>query len=564
MHTKEPAVTLLIVLVTAYLFITGYLGYRGWKDTKTAADYLIAGGNTHPVVMALSYGATFISTAAIIGFGGAAALFGMSLHWLTFLNIFVGIFVAFIFFGARTRAMGHHLQAHTFPELLGRRYRSRGLQAFAGVVILVFMPIYTASVLMGGAYIIATRLGISFEAALFGLSALVAIYVIMGGLKGVMYSDAMQGALMFCGLLTLLFLTYYKLGGITEAHERLSALAPLAVEKWGQAGHRGWTAMPAFGSKFWWIVISQITFGVGIGVLAQPQLAVRFMTVKSARELNRAVLVGAVFILVTVGVSYFVGPLSNVYFMSVIPNGGTEPLGQLSLVAAGGTDKVIPLFMKNFMPGWLEDVFFVTLLAAAMSTLSSQFHAMGTAASRDIWHNLTGNSSEKQAIIATRIGIFATFLWSVILAEALPRLFTDGTGEAIIARGTAVFFGICAAAFLPLLIGGLYTRFITKAGAFWGCLTGFFVSTWWLFFIKGTETKILGLCKALTGMDTLAPSLQDLLGSWLPGWVLLPEVDPTVVALPLSVLVTILVSLCTRKYDPAHLDNCFSRFLPHP
>ena len=119
--------TLLIVLVSVYLFIIGYLGYRGWKGTKTAADYMIAGGDTHPVVMALSYGATFISTSAIIGFGGASALFGLGMQWLTVLNILIGVFVAFVFFGSRTRAMGHHMGAHTFSELLGKRFQSRTL-----------------------------------------------------------------------------------------------------------------------------------------------------------------------------------------------------------------------------------------------------------------------------------------------------------------------------------------------------------------------------------------------------------------------------------------------------
>ncbi len=548
--------TLLIVLVALYLFVIGYLGYRGWKGTKTAADYMIAGGDTHPIVMALSYGATFISTSAIIGFGGAASLFGMGLHWLTFLNIFVGIFIAFIFFGARTRAMGHHLQAHTFPELIGKRYNSKWLQSFAGFVILIFMPIYTAAVLMGATYIIAARLGINYEAALFFFSIIVAGYVIMGGLKGVMYSDAMQGALMFVGLLLLLGLTYYKLGGITEAHQRLTDLAPLAIEKWGKAGHQGWTAMPRFGSTFWWIVISQITFGVGIGVLAQPQLAVRFMTVKSSRELNRAVFVGALFILVTVGVSYFVGPLSNVFFMDVTPNGMDAPFHKLSLIAAEGkVGQVIPLFMKYYMPGWLGDVFFVTLLAAAMSTVSSQFHAMGTAASRDVWETISGLRDEKKSIIAARIGIFITFVWSVILADAMPSLFA-GTGEAIIARGTAVFFGLCAAAFLPLFIGGLYTRFITKAGAISGCLAGFIISAFWLVFVKGKEAKTLLLCQWLTGKDTLAPDIEKFFGG-LPDWIILPEVDPTVIALPLSILVTIIISLITRKLDKAHIDNCF-------
>ncbi|HOH28129.1 MAG TPA: sodium:solute symporter family protein, partial [Candidatus Hydrogenedentes bacterium] len=306
----------LFVITMVYLFITGYLGYLGYKNTKTATDYMVAGRNAHPVVMALSYGATFISTSAIVGFGGAAGMFGMSVLWLTVLNISVGIFIAFVFLGKRTRAMGHRLNAHTFPELVGRRFDSKFLGLFSALVIIIFMPLYTSVVLMGAAKFIEVRLSISYEAALLFFSAIVALYVIMGGLKGVMYTDAAQGGIMLFGMAAILFLSYYKLGGIQAAHEQLTALAPEAVSVFGKAGHQGWTSMPEFGSRFWWIVISTLVMGVGIGVLAQPQLAVRFMTVKSNMELNRAVMVGGVFILLMTGTAFTVGALSNVYFFN--------------------------------------------------------------------------------------------------------------------------------------------------------------------------------------------------------------------------------------------------------
>jgi len=76
----------LFVIMLAYLSAIGYLAYRGYRGTKNATDYLIAGRNAHPFVMALSYGATFISTSAIVGFGGAAAVYGMGLLWLTVLG----------------------------------------------------------------------------------------------------------------------------------------------------------------------------------------------------------------------------------------------------------------------------------------------------------------------------------------------------------------------------------------------------------------------------------------------------------------------------------------------
>ena len=70
---------LLDVIVLIYLLATMYLGYRGWKSTKSTEGYMVADRKVHPYIMAMSYGATFISTSAIVGFGGTAGLFGMGL-----------------------------------------------------------------------------------------------------------------------------------------------------------------------------------------------------------------------------------------------------------------------------------------------------------------------------------------------------------------------------------------------------------------------------------------------------------------------------------------------------
>lgn len=531
----------LFVITMVYLCITGFLGYLGYKNTKTATDYMVAGRNAHPAVMALSYGATFISTSAIVGFGGAAGMFGMNVLWLTVLNIFVGIFIAFVFIGKRTRAMGHRLNAHTFPELLGRRFDSKFLGLFSALVIIVFMPLYTSVVLMGAAKFIEVRLNVSYEAALLFFSAIVALYVIMGGLKGVMYADAAQGGIMLVGMSVLLFLAYYKLGGITNAHEQLSALAPEAVKFFGKAGHLGYTSMPEFGSRFWWSVVSTIVMGVGIGVLAQPQLAVRFMTVKSNMELNRAVLVGGVFILLMTGTAFTVGALSNVYFFN--------ESGQVAFFAANkDIEQIIPEFLKRFMPFWVSDVFFVTLMAAAMSTASSQFHVMGTSAGRDLFDAFDKDLSSNASILATRIGIFITLIASVGLAYALPAYFESGI--AIVARGTAIFMGLCAATFLPMFVGGLYSTRITKSGAIWGGLAGFIASLLWILFVHEKESSVLLVCNAVFGRPSF-------FGETRTGFILWSEVDALFIGLPVSLVATVLLSPITKSLPAEHLKRCF-------
>jgi len=519
---------LLYAIVLIYLLATLYLGYRGWKSTKDSEGYLVAGRTTHPYIMAMSYGATFISTSAIVGFGGTAGLFGMGLLWLTLLNIFVGIFLAFIVYGKRTRKIGHNLNAMTFPELLGKRFDSKFIQYFSGIVIFLGMPLYASVVLIGAARFMETTLAIDFNVALLIYAVIIAVYVIWGGLRGVMYTDAMQGTIMFVGMVFLLIMTYNNLGGITVAHQALTNLAHLVPAKLAAQGHTGWTSMPTFGSTWWWTLISSIVMGVGIGVLAMPQLVVRFMTVKSNRELNRGVLIGGIFILAMTGVAFVVGSLSNVFFY--------QTMGNISVnIAKGNVDSIIPIYINAATPEWFVYLFMLTLLAAAMSTSSSQFHAQGTAIGRDIYETLT-NKKGGGSILITRIGIIIAVIIAVILGLILP--------ENIIARGTAIFFGLCAAAFLPMYTSALYWKGATKAGAIAGLVTGTLVTVFWYLFIHKAEAVPLGICKMLFGKDMLFE---------MP-W---PVVDPILVALPLAILATVAVSLMTKRPNDKHLEACF-------
>lgn len=527
---------LLSAIVLIYLIITAFLGFLGYKGTKNATDYLVAGRKAHPMVMAISYGATFISTSAVVGFGGAAAVYGMGILWLTFLNILVGIFIAFTIFGKRTRKMGHNLDAHTFPEFLGKRFDSPFLQMASGLLIFIAMPLYAGSVLIGGTQFLSETLHINYEVALLFFVAVVAMYVIMGGLKGVMYTDAFQGAIMFVGMVLLLVFTYAKLGGMVPAHTALSGLKPEAVKVFGAFGHQGWTAMPKTGSTFWWQLITTIVMGVGIGVLAQPQLAVRFMTVKSNRELNRAILIGGIFIFMMTGVAFIVGALSNVYFHNT--------LGKISIAAVEKkTDNIIPLFINMAMPSWFTAIFMITLLAAAMSTLSSQFHTMGSSFGRDFLEAGL-KIKTRSSILTNKIAMAFTIVLSALLAYFLPRFFEQGS--AIIAIGTAIFFGLCAATFLPVYFGALYVKRISREAALACFWSGLGTSVFWLFFVHIKESKPLGICKALFGNDSLFSNPQ------------IQNINPIIIALPISILVTVIVSLFTKAPDAKLIEKSFN------
>jgi SSS family solute:Na+ symporter len=528
--------TLLVAVVALYVAITVFLGWLGWRNTRSAADYLVGGRQIHPMLMALAYGSTFISTSAIVGFGGAASLFGLGLLWLTALNIFVGIFIAFVVFGRPTRRLGAELDAHSFAELLGRRYGSRFIQGFAGTTIAALMPLYAAAVLIGGARFLEVQLSVSYPAALIAFSLLVLGYVLFGGLKGVVYTDAFQGTLMFVGMAVLLVATYRHLGGFA-AHQALTDLADKVPAGLTKVGHEGWTAMPRLGSPLWWQLVSTIVLGVGVGVLAQPQLTLRFMTVKSGRELNRALVPGGIFILFMTGVAFVVGALSNVWFWR------TQGKIALAVVSEGGKpniDKVIPFYITTAMPDWFGYVFMLSLLAAGMSTLSSQFHAIGTSLGRDLYQQaIARGKHEERTVPLAKLGIVIAFFFTVVLAFALP--------PGIVAVATALFFGMCAATFLPAYVSALFWRRSTRTGVIAGMMTG--LASWavWVLFFHEKESAALGLCKLFFGVPSLVTGT-----TWA-------AVDPIVLALPASALVTLLASLATRAELAVHPRSTAAR-----
>ncbi|MCK5458767.1 MAG: sodium:solute symporter, partial [Thermoplasmatales archaeon] len=173
------------IFMAIFAAVFTFLGYLGYKKTKTAEDYYVAGRSMGPIVIAFSYGATFISAVALIGFSGIASVFGLSLLWLAFLNIFVGILIAFIFYGFRTRKIGLSLKAVTLPEMLGNRFNSTRLQSVSGLIIAIFMIAYASAVFLAIASLFQVTFIISYPLCVIIFTVVVGLYLVVGGLYAV-------------------------------------------------------------------------------------------------------------------------------------------------------------------------------------------------------------------------------------------------------------------------------------------------------------------------------------------------------------------------------------------
>ena len=532
-------------MLVIFAAVTIFLGYYGYRNTKDNSEFLLGRNKTNPIIIGLSYGATFLSASAVIGFGGQAATHGLTLMWLCFLNLFVGLFVAFLVFGPKTRRVGKRLGASTFADLLGKMYESKGIRAFTAILIIVMMPIYCAAVLKGGVNSVAVITGLTdlYDVILIVMAIIVGIYVVYGGIIAVMYNDALQAGIMFIGMVVILIVTFSTLGGVTNAFESLSALDP------GMAGgvldgFTGWTSVADFGSSEWMLVVTTFLMGVGLGVLTQPQLIVRFMSAKDDRMLDRSLIVGSIFMLVIVGTAYTAGALSNVFFMNKDGGLAFNYVSGLGL----GTDFIIPQYILEVFDGVLGGDFFVclfllSLVCASISTISALMHTIGAAGGYDLY-TLAKNRREKkeadsQNVRVNRICTAVMMVLVVIYCYVMPK--------DIIAKATSLFMGMTAAALLPAFVHGLYTKGRpNKRAAVCSIAVGTSSYLFWALFINKSSSVFLPICKMLTGDAVLFSGP-------------IQYCDALIVSLPLSIAAFLSVMAIdrycgSRKMQPAEAE----------
>ncbi len=529
-------------MVAVFVVITLMLGVYGYRNTKNNGDFLLGRSKAGPVIIALSYGSTFLSASAVIGFGGQAAVHGMSLIWLCFLNLFVGLIVAFLIFGGPTRRKGRELGASTYADLLGKIYDSKGIRAFTAILIIVMMPIYAAAVLKGGVNSLATITGLNdyYDLILIALSIIVAVYVVYGGIIAVMYNDALQAAIMFAGMAVILVVTYSYFGGVTAGN---GALVDLWNTKFSEMGHipgtadgfNGWTNFSSFGSSEWMTVVTTFLLGVGIGALTQPQLAVRFMSAKSDKDLNKSLLIGSIFMIAIVGSAYTVGALSNVYFYDVHGQIAYEYISGLGL----GTDFIIPQFILEIFEGMsfgdvFVSLFLLSLVCAAISTISALLHTIGAAGGYDLYtlyRNRKGSmKGDSQSVNLNRLCIVVIMVLMVVYCYLMPK--------DIIAKATSVFMGMTAAALLPAYFHALYSKNPNKKAAIASIAVGTCSYLFLALFINSGDSVFLPICKLITGQSVLFPDS------------VLATVDPLVFALPLSIVAMVVGLFAFRSSQP--------------
>ncbi len=562
------------ILAAACLAVTLSWGWYGWRRTRTSVDYLVGGRTMRPSVTALSYAATFVTTAAMLGLDGLNAGYGLTRLWPAVLGLIAGLVLVLALLGRRTRRLGAALGSQTMAGLLADRYGSRFFRLLTGAIVFLLVPLCAAAVLIHVARMVEAFLGLPYFFALLGLALIIAMYLVYGGLKGAMYTDAWQAVVWLGALVFLLLAAVWFLGGPAATWQALFAANPRSPIEAAAAGGLDWARGPAPGSPLGWTALTGLGAGLGLGLLVLPQLVIRFMAVRDDRALNRGALWGGLLILVAIVLLLIVGALSDQLFLKKVELGVERLPSALSLwVLAGNGDPAAAGIIKKFLPAWYSTPLLLGFLALALSAVASLVHVGGASFGRDVvaeaWR---GHVKGGQAVVLiSRFGVALSLVLAVLWAKWLP--------DHVLTKAPSFFLGVGAATFLPAYALGLLWRRMTRTAASASMVVGLLASVLQAVFVNGQFAPTLGVCQWLLGRPTVladlgprimgwgfqAPDLNALalpLESWVSPWWQVQFLDLGLMALPLSLAVAVVLAWLTPAPAGAHIERCWRAMRP--
>ena len=462
-----------ICLSTVVIYVLVMLGVGYWcmRRTKSVGDFFLGGRSLGPWMSAFAYGTTYFSAVLFIGYAGKLG-WGYGLHtmWIVLGNTLIGTVLAWKLLAGRTREMTARLNAITMPEFLRARYGHTPLQVVSALVMFLFLVPYSASVLMGLSYLFEMTLHISYEHALYFLTALTAVYLVMGGYFAVAFSDFIRGIIEFGGVMALVFLLANRpeIGGFVQATHKLLAdpSAAPALEGAKTLGAGSCLAVTAPG----WLSLFALVLITSFGPWALPQMVQKFYSIRSRADVTRAMIIAGIFALFMSFGAYYSGALTHLFYGAHLPAELMGPKGPI-------WDKIMPHFITTSgLPITLVMVVVLMVFSASMSSLSSLVLVSSSAIAIDIYGAFVNrHANPKQTMALLRVMCVAFVGCSLYIALKRP---------VFIVNLMVMSWSALAGVFLAPYLYGLFWKRTTLAGVYAGIVVGL-ASTFTLFPLWG-------------------------------------------------------------------------------
>lgn len=462
-YLQENFFTLFLTL----FYVVGCL-YVGWYFKRQAsagvADYYVAKRKIPGWVVSLAFFSTSASTNTYIGQAGKSFQYGLSWAWMGLIWTIFCI-ISWQLLGPRMRQQTARLQSFTIPDYFHLRYQSdlaKYIRLLSAVIILFATVWYMVGIAKGCAVVLETVLDVPY---LWGAAAILFItcaYTIWGGMYSVLWTDAIQGIIMFGVAVLMLALPFVFVGGVEPLFTAIGETTH--VTKTGEPMGNG---LVTFGSLVSFLYILGIGLSIGMKQISEPKNLIRFYSVDNAKSMRFAMIWTPVFL----GIS-----LVCVMGLGALVHGMVSQEEAAYLIQ--DTDKVIGFMLDKFDNKIVSGICVAGLFAAGMSSLASVIIIIGTALVKDIWHVLAP-MPEDRLIPRTKWAMFGYCVVTFLMVWLLSVYPIGGIVE-LTAFAGAVF----AASFFPGIFGGLYLRWGTDAGALASMLVGMVANIVWRVFFR--------------------------------------------------------------------------------
>jgi SSS family transporter len=455
-YLQEHYVTLF--LTTIYVAGCLYIGWHFKKKAKRGVEgYYVAKREIPGWVISLAFFSTSASTNTYIGQAGISFEYGLSWAWMGLIWTFFCV-ISWQLLGPRMRYQTARLKSFTIPDYFHLRYKSslaKSIRVLSAFIILFATIWYMVGIAKGCAHVLTSVLDIPYEYGAFAIIFITCLYTIWGGMYSVLWTDAIQGIIMFGVAILMLMIPFIYLGGVDNVLDSIAVTEHLT-----RSGEPIGNGLVVFGKLVSFLYILGIGLSIGMKQISEPKNLIRFYSINNAKSMRFAMIWTPFFL----GVS-----LVCVMGLGALVHGMTTPEEANYLI--NNTDEVIGFMLNKFDNELVSGICVAGLFAAGMSSLASVIIIIGSAFVNDIWHVIKPMPVDK-IIPRTKwfMGIYCLIIYVLTLYPM-----------AGIVELTAFAGAVFAASFFPAIFGGLYFKWGTDLGALASMVVGMLVNIVWRF-----------------------------------------------------------------------------------
>jgi SSS family solute:Na+ symporter/sodium/proline symporter len=433
-------------LAIYFIVMLGIGFYAYVKSTNDVSGYMLGGRNLSPSVTALSAGASDMSGWMLMGLPGAMYLSGLSSAWIG-VGLIIGAYLNYLIVAPRLRTYTELAKdSITLPDFFENRFNdnTRIIRVISSIVIIVFFTLYTSSGVVAGGKLFESSFGLDYELGLYVTAGVVVLYTLIGGFLAVSLTDFVQGCIMFLALILVPIVVMTEVGGLGEAVNTIEQINPDLL---------------SFATGFSLVgVISAMSWG--LGYFGQPHIIVRFMAIRSVKDLPLARRIGMSWMIVSLVGAMATGFMGIVYV-------------QKTGIELKDAETIFILLSQLLFNPLISGFLLAAILAAIMSTISSQLLVTSSSLTEDIFKAfLNKDASEKTLVLVGRISVLVVALLAIALAY--------DRNSSILSLVSNAWAGF-GAAFGPVVILSLYWSRMNKYGALAGILSGAVTVLLWIY-----------------------------------------------------------------------------------